>query len=198
MTIVTCTSQVILWLMRKDSLRMQMRQLKRQFTRLQLDELSLPVIRRLKERLCDAQVILAYYSLPDEVNTHQLIDDLVAEGKSVFLPKVMGDETMAWFPYHGPQDLKEGAFHIMEPTGENHGDRPLDSYLMNHRSVILVPGMAFDAQGHRLGRGKGYYDRFLSTVETVLHVQTIGVCFDFQKVPEVPVDTFDRSVDEVI
>ncbi len=182
--------------MLKSELRRQMRELKRQFTRQQLDELSLPVIQRLRPLLAEAQTIYAFYSLPDEVNTHQLIDDLVAEGKTVLLPKVLDDETMAWYPYHGAQDLEEGAFHIMEPSEgnqalENVTEEPSPCY-------ILVPGMAFDAQGHRLGRGKGYYDRFLRTMETVPGVRTIGVCFDFQKVDEVPVEAYDMPVDEVV
>jgi 5-formyltetrahydrofolate cyclo-ligase len=61
--------------------------------------------------------------------------------------------------------------------------------------IILVPGIAFDPQGHRLGRGKGYYDRFLAAHPDIYK---IGVCFDFQKVPEVPVDEFDIPVDEVV
>ena len=60
--------------------------------------------------------------------------------------------------------------------------------------VVLVPGVAFDAEGHRLGRGRGYYDRFLRTCKA----RTIGVCFDFQKVDEVPVDAFDVTIDEVV
>ncbi|MBP5798926.1 MAG: 5-formyltetrahydrofolate cyclo-ligase, partial [Prevotella sp.] len=66
--------------MRKDELRQQIRQMKRQFTPQQLEELSFPIIARLKSRLTSFHTILAYYSLPDEVNTHQLLDDLVAEG----------------------------------------------------------------------------------------------------------------------
>jgi 5-formyltetrahydrofolate cyclo-ligase len=70
--------------------------------------------------------------------------------------------------------------------------------------VALVPGVAFDAAGHRLGRGRGYYDRFLralgGTMGTVPSVppKLIGLCFDFQKVPEVPVDANDIPVDMVI
>ena len=56
--------------------------------------------------------------------------------------------------------------------------------------------MAFDAQGHRLGRGKGYYDRFLTLHSSLF--TTIGVCYDFQKVDEVPVDAYDMPVDEVV
>lgn len=184
--------------MRKDELRKQMRQQKRQFTPQQLEELSLPVIQRLRSRLADYQVVFAYYSLPDEVCTRQLVDDLLAEGKTVLLPKVVSEEAMEWCIYKGPQDLQEGSFRIMEPA-ENHGDRSLDSTLQRADqgtvAVILVPGMAFDAKGHRLGRGRGYYDRFLAAYP---HIYKIGVCFDFQKVEEVPTDDFDIAVDEVI
>ena len=189
--------------MYKDDLRRQIRQIKRQFTPQQLEELSLPIVARLKTRLSEAQTVLAYYSLPDEVNTHQLLDDLLAEGKKVLLPKVLDDENMEIRRYTGRHDLQEGILHLMEPVGElftAYGD--ID--------IVVVPGMAFDAQGHRLGRGRGYYDRFLSSLGTVLNessdvnslrtvpIELIGVCFDFQKVDEVPVDAFDIAVDEVI
>lgn len=178
--------------MRKEELRQQMRQLKRQYTQQQLEVLSLPIVARLKARLSDAQTIVAYYSLPDEVNTHQLINDLVAEGKTVLLPKVVDEENMVLCRYTGRHDLQEGAFHIMEPVGE-----PFTDY--QSIDVVLVPGMAFDAQGHRLGRGKGYYDRFLSTLDVSFStLNSIGVSFDFQKLPEVPTSEYDIPVTEVI
>ena len=173
--------------MLKSELRQQIRDTKRLFTQQQLSEWSLPIVMRLKERLRDARVVMAYYSLPDEVCTHQLIDDLVAEGKTVLLPKVLDDERMELRRYTGPQDLREGAFHIMEPVGA-----PFTEFLQI--DVALIPGMAFDAQGHRLGRGKGYYDRLLTSVGC----KTLGVCFDFQKVREVPIGEHDVPVDEVI
>ena len=98
--------------MRKEDLRRQIQQIKRQFTPQQLEELSLPVISRLKPLLADAQTIMAYYSLPDEVNTHGLIDELVAEGKTVLLPKVTGTDTMELRRYTGRADLQEGTYHI--------------------------------------------------------------------------------------
>lgn len=167
-----------------------MREVKRQFTRQELEELSLPVVARLRLRLAETDTVYAYYSLPDEVNTHQLLDELLRQGKSVFLPKVIGAETMTWHPYEGRQSLHEGAFGIMEPT-----TGACDVAGVLSRSCILVPGVAFDAEGHRLGRGRGYYDRFLATHS---YIYKIGVCFDFQKVGEVPCDSFDISVDEVI
>ena len=151
--------------MRKDELRLYILQQKRQFSPAQLEELSLPVLERLRPLLREAKVILAYYALPDEVDTRRLLDELVAEGKTVLLPKVLDDTSMELRRYTGPQDLSEGAYQI-----------------------------AFDAQGHRLGRGKGYYDRFL----TAFTGRTIGVCFDFQKVAEVPVDAHDVAVNRVV
>ena len=108
--------------MLKSELRQQINTRKRQFTQQQLCELSLPVIARLKEKLLEAKVILCYYALPDEVNTRQLIDDLVTEGKTVLLPKVIDDKQMELRIYTGAHDLKEGAFHIMEPVGERFTD----------------------------------------------------------------------------
>ena len=75
----------------------------------------------------------------------------------------------------------------MEPTGE-----PFTDY--EQIDIVLVPGMAFDAAGHRLGRGRGYYDRFL--IQTAC--RKIGVCFPFQRVAEVPTDDHDVMMDEVI
>ena len=173
--------------MLKNELRHNIKQQKRQFTSQQLAQLSLPVLDRLRPLLHDAKVVLAYYSLPDEVDTHVLIDELVAEGKTVLLPKVLDDTTMELRRYTGLQDLCEGAYHIMEPVGMTFTD-------LSQIDVALIPGVAFDAQGHRLGRGKGYYDRFLSLIST----KTLGLCFDFQKVAEVPVEAQDVAVDKVV
>lgn len=173
--------------MLKSDLRRQMRQIKRQFTPQQLGELSLPVIARLEPYVVKAHTVLAYYSLPDEVCTHQLLDRLVVHDKIVLLPKVLSDETMELRRYTGVHDLREGSYHIMEPVGELFAD-------LQQIDVALIPGMAFDAQGHRLGRGKGYYDRLL----VGMCCKTIGICFDFQKVPEVPVDSTDIAVNLVL
>ena len=174
----------------KADLRRQIQQTKRQFTPQQLEELSLLVISRLRPLLAEAQTIMAYYSLPDEVNTHALIDELVAEGKTVLLPKVTGADTMELRRYTGRADLKEGAYHILDPVGEPFTD-------LSAIDLILVPGLAFDAAGHRLGRGRGYYDRFLHSKNRPYCVK-IGVCFDFQKVDEVPVDAHDIAMDKVV
>lgn len=183
--------------MHKHELRQQIRQLKRQFTPQQLEEQSLPIITRLRSRLADAEVVLAYYSLPDEVNTHHLINELLSVGKKVLLPKVVDDEKMEWYPYTSEKPLKLGKFGIGEPdvTEERSFCHLADVTTESSLCYVLVPGLAFDGAGHRLGRGRGYYDRFLAAHP---EIYKIGVCFDFQKVREVPVDEFDIPVDEVI
>lgn len=131
---------------------------------------------------------MMYYSLPDEVDTHSVIDQLAAEGKTVVLPIVVGEGLMQLRRYEGHASMKAGAYGIMEPTGELFTT-------VGKIDLIVVPGMAFDPQGHRLGRGKGYYDRFLTTVP---HAYKLGLCFDFQKKPYVPTDINDMQVDEVL
>ena len=92
--------------------------------------------------------------------------------------------------YTGRQDLQEGAFHIMEPTGTL---LPQERYAEIETAVI--PGMAFDRAGHRLGRGKGYYDRLLAKMP---HIYKIGVCFDFQKVDSIPTEATDITMDTMV
>lgn len=174
----------------KQELRNQIKNSKRQFTSQQLYELSFAVIQRLltHPRMREAHVVMLYYSLPDEVYTHTLVDSLLLGGKTVLLPRVTGEGTMELRCYTGPLSLAKGAYGIMEPTG---------GLFANHEAidVAIVPGMAFDMSGNRIGRGKGYYDRFLSHVP---NAYKIGVCFPFQMVDSVPAGVHDVNMDEVI
>ena len=170
----------------KPLLRQQMRDAKRQHQE-QLSAMSAEVVSKLLLRMNHPQVLMAYWPLPDEVDIRPLIKHLVAEGCTVLLPKVLDDERMELRRYASEADLAEGAFHIMEPVGEPYNE---DDQIQ----VALVPGMAFDAAGHRLGRGRGYYDRFLTAHP---HLHTIGVCFPFQRVAEVPTEEHDVCMNEV-
>ena len=171
----------------KPLLREQMRQAKRQHAA-RLDDWSQAAVAALAGRIGDSKTVMAYWPLSDEVDIRPLIDRLVAEGKTVVLPKVTGDTTMTLHRYTSRADLREGAFHIMEPSGE-----PFTDYAAI--DVALIPGVAFDAAGRRLGRGRGYYDRFLRQLPCA---RRVGVCFPFQRVAEVPAEPHDVSVDEVV
>ena len=128
------------------------------------------------------------HSLPDEVDTHEVLNLLVAQGKTVLLPVVSGKTNMMLRRYANPDDLYIGPFNIMEPIGE-----PFNDY--DQIELAVIPGIAFDEEGHRLGRGRGYYDRFLPLLP---HAYKIGLCFDFQKVEHVPTDANDITMDEVL
>ncbi len=148
------------------------------------------VIDRLKENslFVKAHTLLLYNALPDEVQTQSLIEELTAEGRTVLLPKVTSDTEMELRRYSGRGDLTLGAFGIMEPTGEL-----FTSY--DEIEVAVIPGMAFDKEGHRLGRGKGYYDRMLHKMP---EVYKIGICQSWQMVEKVPTDEHDITMDCVV
>ena len=173
--------------MTKQELRKMIRQRKQQHS---VDESS-AFINRLKDNshFLHAHTLLLYSALPDEVPTQTLIDELVAQGKTVLLPRVVSDTDMELRRYSGPADLQQGAFGIMEPTGELFTDYAAID-------VAIIPGMAFDDEGHRLGRGKGYYDRFLAKLSPSTY--KIGLCFSWQLVDHVPTDEHDIPMDEVI
>ena len=191
----------------KPLLRQQMRDAKQQH-REQLAAMSVKIVEKLMARILSLSssshlTVMAYWPLPDEVDIRPLINALVAQGTTVLLPKVVDDEHMELRRYASQSDLTEGAFHIMEPTGA-----PFADY--EKIDVALIPGMAFDAAGHRLGRGKGYYDRFLASLRpsslspqpssftTYPSPLLLGVCFPFQRVAEVPTAPHDICVDEII
>ena len=163
--------------------------MKRHFTQQQLGEMSLLAIRQLlaNEHVQRAQTVMMYCSLPDEVDTRQALRQLVDAGKQVVLPVVVDDSHMVLRRYHSDADLCEGAYHILEPMG------PMFE-AVNDIDVVVVPGMAFDVAGHRLGRGKGYYDRLLPQCP---QAYKIGVALECQLLEELPVDPFDVPLDAV-
>lgn len=133
-----------------------------------------------------ANTVLLYYSLPDEVDTHEFVQKWSRE-KRILLPVVVGDDLELRI-YTGPEDLSTGSYGIEEPTGE---------LFTNYAAIdfIAVPGVAFDGNGNRLGRGKGYYDRLLPHIPAAYKA---GICFPFQLVEEVPAEPFDIRMDEII
>ena len=178
--------------MDKKELRRYIREQKRHFTPQQLGEMSLCIMSSLlsHSQIQKADYVLMYHSLLDEVDTHSALDQLLAMGKKVLLPKVVSDTEMTIHEYIGADSLQPSEpYGILEPT------TPELSIINCQLSIAIVPGMAFDKQGHRLGRGKGYYDRFLSLIP---NIYKIGVCFPFQMLESIPSESTDVVMDEVI
>ena len=133
-----------------------------------------------------AATIALFASLPDEIDTTQMIETL-AENVSVVLPRLLGDD-MDFYPYSADA-MHCGAMGISEPDG-NTPVAPSDI------DVMILPGLAFTADGLPLGRGKGYYDRYMS--REGFHAYTIGICHTVQLLDTLPVELHDKSIDEVI
>ncbi|MGC8864276.1 MAG: 5-formyltetrahydrofolate cyclo-ligase [Bacteroidales bacterium] len=133
-----------------------------------------------------AQTLLAYWALPGEVQTQDFILKWYQQ-KTILLP-VMNGEELLLRPFTGLQQMQvSNPLGIAEPTGENFTQ-------LEHIDLVIVPGVAFDHQNNRLGRGKAYYDRLLSRMKTF----RLGVCFQFQIFDQIPVSSHDIPMDMVL
>lgn len=186
----TRLKQLVDWMLElvhtKSGLRSYIRCTKKCYTPEQMDEVSAQIMEALEStpQFQKAQTVMLYSSLPDEVRTTAFIERW-RNRKRIILPTVVGDDIV---PVELTPDtpFAVGDFNILEPQ-----NRP---YTGGY-DLIVVPGMAFDRAGNRLGRGKGYYDRFLSQNQSVYK---IGICFGFQIVGNVPTEPTDIRMDEVL
>ena len=146
----------------------------------------------------NARCVLWYVDVRDELRTQQAIAEELkrgsGEGRTIAVPYCRGDE-LEIFRLHGMEDLAVGKFGILEPRVELRGD---SGRLIEPQEIelVVVPGVAFDPQGGRLGHGRGFYDRLLAQVgrETVL----VGLAFECQLVCEIPLAEHDVSMDWVV
>ncbi|SNZ09645.1 5-formyltetrahydrofolate cyclo-ligase [Persephonella hydrogeniphila] len=137
-------------------------------------------------QLKKAKNILLYYPHKNEVDTRPIIDHLLnSKTINLFLPKVQ-DQELIPVRIKDLSSLKKGYAGIMEPEGESISPEKID--------IIVVPAIAFDKRGHRIGYGKGYYDRFLKKTKAL----KVGVAYDFQIVDKLPYEQHDIPVDLII
>ena len=130
------------------------------------------------------QTVALFAPLADEIPVGELANSI---GCRVVLPRVKGEE-MEFYDYSAA-DMAVGAFGISEPQGEK-------AVAAEEIDLMIVPGVAFTASGDRLGRGKGYYDRYLS--REGFRAYCVGVCYEHQLLAELPVEPHDRRMDEVV
>ena len=133
-----------------------------------------------------AKTVLLYAALADEVQTEILREEALAAGKRLLLPVVQGEQ-LALRLYTSETPMRRGPFNIEEPEGSDFSDYA-------NIDLAVVPAMAYDAKGNRLGRGKGYYDRLLPQLQCPL----IGIVYPFQMLAEIPAEPWDVSVHRVI
>lgn len=135
-----------------------------------------------------AESLALYADRPDEVGTAELFTAAAAAGKLVFYPRVdIDSRSLHFFHVTDLHQLQPGYRGILEPpTGSEEMTTPFD--------LIIVPGLAFDCRGRRLGRGGGHYDAWLAHVDG----WRLGLAYDCQLVPEIPVEGHDQLVDIII
>ncbi|MBR6331060.1 MAG: 5-formyltetrahydrofolate cyclo-ligase [Bacteroidales bacterium] len=175
--------------MDKQELRKQVRAAKREVPLEDKIRRSMPIMQQVGELALfrSAQTVLLYWSMDDEVFTHDFVNRWYKE-KCLLLPCVDGDDLLLR-RYTGPDSLQPGPqFGIPEPTGPVFDE-------LDKIDMIIVPGVAFDKHNNRMGRGRGFYDRLLKTTPNAVKV---GVAFSFQLFDTIPTEPFDVPMDLVV
>lgn len=175
--------------MNKKELRAMIRAQKRAMTPEEIDNRS--------KKLCElflqsdayknAKTIYGYLPYNQEVRTVPMLEQALKDGKRVAVPKCYGDE-MKFLFMDDLSKVEKGYAGIPEPIA----DEPVAD---DETALVLMPGMAFDPQGHRIGYGGGFYDKFLAQEP---NHPTLALCYDFQVLPHLETEEFDIPVDCVL
>lgn len=139
-------------------------------------------------RLAEASRVALYAALPGEIDTRRLFEELAAAGHRLLLPRVVG-EGLEFAPVARWQELVTGPRRALEPPPQSRAEA------LAPGDWVLLPGLAFDREGWRLGRGGGHYDRALAAAPGV---RAVGLAYAFQLVEAVPHDSHDRPVDAIV
>lgn len=175
--------------MNKKELRGRIRQQKRAMTPEQIEQKSARLAQLLfaTEAYRNAKTIYGYLPYNQEVRTVPMLQRALEDGKAVAVPKCYGDE-MHFIYLTDLTQVEKGYAGIPEPIA----DGPVAE---DRTALVLMPGMAFDPAGHRIGYGGGFYDKFLAAEPD--H-PTLALCYDFQVLPALETEEFDIPVDTVI
>ena len=143
-----------------------------------------------------AQIVYAYMALPDEVDLSVLIDDALCKNKTVFVPKVVPNSNKMIFFDYSKYQFENGSFGILEPKTDDIKEEKIEG---DQTAIFLVPGRVFGEDGERIGRGKGFYDIYLSNFLKTQKksVLVAGVCFPIQIGKQVPTTEHDIKMDQI-
>jgi 5-formyltetrahydrofolate cyclo-ligase len=178
---------------RKSELREQLLRARRELTAEQRRAAAMALAttaRRLPECV-DSRTVAAYVSVGSEPGTGPLLDMLHNAGVRVLLPVLRADNDLDWAEYGGPSALARARRGLLEPTGPRLGPEAVTDV-----QTILLPGLAVGADGVRMGRGGGSYDRVLGRIEHAdAHPSLIVVLYPGEVLESVPAEPHDRAVD---
>ena len=175
--------------MNKQELRRMIREKKRAMTAAEIEAKSetLGKLFRETEDYRNARTIYGYLPYNQEVRTVAMLEQALRDGKRVAVPKCYGDE-MKFIFMEDLSLVEKGYANIPEPIA----DGPIAD---DETALVLMPGLAFDKDGHRIGYGGGFYDKFLAAEPG--H-PTLALCYDFQMLPHLETEEFDIPVDTVL
>lgn len=174
----------------KKILRDHARALRSSLSPAEILEKSGCICRNLLDVLDGVNPLLVYVSKTPEVYTRAFIDLLLTQGKTVVVPIIEKDTKTLRLSYlEDPTVLRPSTFNVPEPVGHELPAQASDV------KVVIIPMLAFDKRGNRLGYGAGYYDRFLTTHP---HLTRIGIAFACQELPGIPADPTDASMDVIV
>lgn len=175
--------------MNKQELRKAIRARKRAMTPEEIERRSQALCRKFlqSEAYQRARTLYGYLPYNQEVRTVPILERALADGKRVAVPKVYGDE-MKFIFLEDLTQVAVGYANIPEPIADGPVAQEPDA-------MVLMPGLAFDPQGHRIGYGGGFYDKFLSREP---NHPTVALCYEFQMVEKLETEAFDIPVDTVI
>jgi 5-formyltetrahydrofolate cyclo-ligase len=144
--------------------------------------------------LASGKTVAAYMSMGTEPGTHEIIEAIRSSGARVLLPVLLPDNDLDWAEYRGPEAMERTARGLLEPTGERLGRNAVAQ-----AHAVLLPGLAVDDRGVRLGRGGGSYDRVLARLqEAGVHPSLIVLLYAHEVVESVPQEPHDHLVDAVV
>lgn len=175
--------------MSKQEIRDRINSIRKNLSQKDIEEKSRKIIDNLirLEEYLNASTIMPYVSLNTEVDTKEFIKSELIKGKrSIVIPFVEGENIQVSY-FKDFSELREGEFGVLEPMKKKRYDGKID--------LVIVPGVAFDLQGSRIGFGKGYYDRFLCRSKDSLKV---ALAFEEQIVDSIPNEFHDHPVDMII
>lgn len=173
----------------KQKLRQKILQAREALPLHEVEEKSKRIMDTLNElpAYTQANVICLYVSARNEVMTHPLIQQLLSEAKKKVVVPFVSDNQIKLAELERWEDLMPGAYGILEPARRKMAAN-------DQIQLVIVPGVVFDVTGHRIGYGKGYYDRFLSSA----HVPKIGLAYELQIVENAPAHSEDVPVDCIV
>lgn len=177
--------------MKKDIIRKKYIMFRHELDR----KIALNLSDRISEKLfktneyAEAKEIFTYIGVKNEVETYNIVGRALRDKKRVAVPKVHGDTTMEFYYINSLEELQNARFGLLEPSDTATLAAP------NDKTLFIVPGVAFDTSGNRIGFGAGYYDTYLKNNK---HGIMIGLAYDFQIIEKLPRDDFDVPVHIVI